>query len=244
MPPQHLAGEPPAQPGPGEHLRNLVIAAVRPALERQLAGLDPAAQLTITGTGRDEQVAAATLADRIARASFGPATLRSRLFCVEWLAQHGLLAPVRASLARLHDEGASASGIDYLAVEADLLDGQFGAALQRSIASEGDAEWDESAVSRVRQLARVARAAGLPEVALPWLRDWLARHPDGPGAGLVWVDLAVHSLCAEPEQRGEAREAYAAAVRLLGDWPQRATLADALHGAPGSLAAPTDPETQ
>jgi hypothetical protein len=79
---------------------------------------------------------------------------------------------------------------------------------------------DGTTAFRLRQLARIARAADAPERAEPWLVEWLQRFPDSPDSGGVWVDLCINAVAAGgPERVPEARRALDRARALLGDVP-------------------------
>ncbi len=79
---------------------------------------------------------------------------------------------------------------------------------------------DSATVFRLRQVARIARAAGAPERALPSLAEWLDRFPDSPDSGQLWLDRCLNaSSSGNGVHASEAVTALGQARVLLGDSP-------------------------
>lgn len=184
-------------PSDGERLRLVVLGATRRALELHLAGL-PSDPLSASRAESDVSAASqfthgATLSERLGPAARSPASVRSRLACLEALAA---LGPSRERDRWLADgvealdapTGASAA-TERLRVELVLRRKGPEHALRVLLEREPLVEEGEYGAARMRQLARVCREAGMPELAVPLLQAWLRAHPDAPESGWVWLDL-------------------------------------------------------
>jgi len=143
------------------------------------------------------------------------ATLNSRLTCLSFLASTGKNVALRSGVDALRHEGLSSWGIDFMEIEALRLEKRYAEAFRLSIEESEPLAWGELASERLRQLARVCREWGFPGLALPRLRDWLERFPDGPDSAMVHADRAANAGALGADFRTEATGALAAARSLL-----------------------------
>ena len=214
-----LGGAPLTGKSPVEDLRALLIAAVRAPVERVLAGMPSEVAAAPTGNSRPALSPDAEMADVIAHSAASHATMPSRLACLEMLATAGDAKRLRRGLATLDRRFDRNPGVRYLHIEALRMEGEDGRAFAMAIEGMLDF-WGELAVPRLHQLATLCRDWGLPGLALPWLRRWLEQYPDGPSAGVIWLDRAGNASLAGLHQ--EARAALDVACRQLGAPPQTA----------------------
>jgi len=200
-------------PGPGDRLRGILYAALRAPLELFLARLPP---LPAPGPGAPP-ARPEGFVERLAAAAAAPALLSGRLICLAEVAGAGRTDLLRPALAEMEAEGIDTAEINTLYVEAELRDGNFEAAHAR--ATDGLVRWPpgEHEWFRVRQVARVARRWGRPDLATPWQTEWLDRYPDSQESGPVWLELAVDSMRAG--DGATAARAVARARLLLGEVP-------------------------
>jgi glycosyltransferase involved in cell wall biosynthesis len=215
-----IAGEPLTKVAAGEQLRSILIHGLRTPLERLLAGLDVAEAAGRTGPVRGSQATGSGFLNRVGAGAAGGGTRSSRLACLDLVCGAEQTPLLQAGLATMRADGLTAPGIDYLAIEVERQRGDFSRAFQLCVGQEDPDLWGEFAAPRLRQLARVSRELGLPELALPWLREWLETFPDSPDSGVVWADRGLNAMRTSPELADEARASLASARRLLGGSPE------------------------
>ena len=121
----------------------------------------------------------------------------------------------RAGLNRLRKEGLQSPGMEYLDIEILLQEGEVEAAFERCLACSEPEMWGEQAAHRLCQLARTASESNRFSSALPRLREWTSRFPDGPDSGKVWLARYVCATCSD--RPDEARECFEHARDLLGE---------------------------
>jgi glycosyltransferase involved in cell wall biosynthesis len=213
-------GKDPPIASPGARLRGLLIEGVQKPLERFLGKLDYASWIEPSGKeidNLDYGPANADLMGRAACAALSRATRTSRQVCLSALADAGQTRQLEAGLEQMRSECVSNSGLDYLRTEYWRQTGDFSKAFELCTAGIAGGGEKEFAFARLRQLARICREWGRPELTLPWLREWLATYPDSPHSGLVWLDLCVNVLQCGGESLAECREALREARCLLGE---------------------------
>jgi hypothetical protein len=196
----------------GSHLRAILLRGTREPIESFLAGqpqpIPPSPAAPVDGE----------FLEQVAEATVQPAAPSTRVACLVHLWQAGRLEDLRRGLERLQDH--ETPTVRALRAEVARLAGNLAAAFQS--ASDGlDLRRDDGTTAfRLRQLARIARAADAPERAEPWLAEWLQRFPDSPDSGAVWLDLCINAAAAGgPERLPQARRALDRARALLGDVP-------------------------
>lgn len=203
----------------GERLSVLVLAGRRKPLERFLGELDFAAYTAATGLVTKQSDGSGDFSSRIALAVFSRATFASRLTCLIACRNADRPEVLHQELEQLKQEGLVTAEIDFLAVEFERQSGNFAKAFQLCTAETDLRGWNEFAALRLRQLARICREWGQPELALPWLRRWLEQFPDSLDSGPVWLDNCVNALEAGRHCLTEAQVALRQARSLLGDSP-------------------------
>jgi hypothetical protein len=225
---QTIAGKSLGDISNGEQLRSLLILGVRAPLERFLAGLDYSEFTAATGTAREQPGKRTDFLGRLGTAATARATRGSRIACLDLLRNHEQVELLRAGIAAMRNDGLHAPGINYLEVETARLGGEYARAFQFCIEPDNPVLWGEFAAPRLRQLASLCREWGLPELALPWLREWLCQFPDSPDSGEVWLDRCLNALASSADFEDEARESFNHARSLLGDVPGLCELEAAL----------------
>lgn len=210
-------GAPPPETAPEARLRHVLLSGLRWPLERLLAGLPDAAAAATQHTIAPAPQGALGYLERVAWAAQGDGWPSTRLACLGELPAGTFSSALASGLARLEAERCTAQGLHVMKAEAAAAAGDQSAAL--AAATEGlDLEHEgEVSAFRLRQVARLARAAQVPEQGLPALRAWLTRFPDAPDAGPVWLERGVSALRAG--QLDEAAQAHEQALALLGDAP-------------------------
>lgn len=210
----HRPGQAPEPTLPEARLRGLLLSGLRWPIERLMATASdvqdaPAGRLPCASDGSPRRYV-----ERLAQASQGTGWPSTRLACLSELGALGEAHALGAGIARLEAEGCDAQGLHVIKAEAAVAVQDFDSALRA--ASDGlDAHDDgEIAAFRLRQLARLARRAQVPERALAPLRAWLTHFPDMPDSGGVWLEYAFSALRAG--QLDEAGRAQRAALALLG----------------------------
>jgi hypothetical protein len=210
-----------------------LLAATREPVERFLAGLPDSSGEAAARAGAPRATASpasavdgastaarsGSLTERVGAAARAGGVLTARLACLLDVAAAGRTDVLAAGLDRLEREGVRGRGVDYLRVEAARLSGDLERAYRLCVLALQRARPGEAEAYRVRQLAKVTRAMGRPELALPWLGDWLERFPDSPDSGAVWLERCVNASRAGVGSLGEAEEALGRARRLLGEPP-------------------------
>jgi hypothetical protein len=193
----------------------VLLNGTRWPVERFLAGLrdeaeaEPAPRDPVRGD----------LSSHLVAAGAAPGAVTTRLACLVEVRAAGDRAGLERGLERLEAEGQGGAGIDVLRAEAACLAGDLEAAFERARSGLDLAADHEVTVFRLRQVARIARAGGWPERALPDLREWLTRFPDAPDSGAVWLDRCVNAAEAGPDHEDDAAAALERARALLGESP-------------------------
>lgn len=203
----------------GERLRTLLLVSTQKPLERFLGGLECSSWVAPTGPTEHMPCAEGEFIDRLISASGFRATQTSRQVCLVTALDTGQTERLRAGLALLKQGRRKPTGLGYLGVEAERQSGNFSRAFEHCTAEKDPNLWGEFAAHRLRQLARICREWGRPELALPWLRQWLEQFPDSPDSGMVWLDRCVNASRAGDESLPEASEAFEHARNQLGDLP-------------------------
>ncbi|MCC7054317.1 MAG: glycosyltransferase family 4 protein [Gemmatimonadaceae bacterium] len=201
-----------------DRLRAVLTLSTRVPLEHFFAGIrlgdDPE-----TPVPAEPPVATATFRSRLAAAAESPGQWRPRIACLfELLGQEGpaALEMLARALPALRAEGLDNIATRYLTVEWRVGTGDVDGALAECLSQFGRLIPGESGAPRLHQLARVARAARSNATAVELLEAWLARFPDAPDAGGVWLELAL--LCCA-DDHATASRAVNHASRLLGEVP-------------------------
>jgi glycosyltransferase involved in cell wall biosynthesis len=194
-------------------LRAILLQGTRSPVERFLGGRPETPASTVPTT------VAGDLLDHAAAAACGPAALSTRIACLTSLWRAGRVGELRRGLERLEGEGRRTPAVLALRAEEALLSGDRTTALERAGQGLEPEDDDEVTAFRLRRLASLARTAGCPERALPRLSTWLARFPDSPDSGPLWLDLAVNAVQVGAAHATEARFALSRARALLGDVP-------------------------
>jgi glycosyltransferase involved in cell wall biosynthesis len=214
---------------PDYMVRPILDEAVRPGLERFMAGmhLDAASEGLTAGT--PPVTAPRDWTERFAAAAAATGLATGRVACLEEVVR---AAPGRASslAQRLRGDGIRTVGLEALAAEAQLRDGRAAEALEPYALDVDRTPPGEFEAYRIRLLARLARAAGRPSLALPYLQRWLGAFPDSQESGPVWLELAVTAQRAGAAYRPTERHALTRARALLGPIPAVLTAERALAG--------------
>lgn len=110
-------------------------------------------------------------------------------------------------------------GVNYLTIELLIEKSQYDQALRmlNEILFNGGSE--EFHHIFLRQFAQIGRKIGNPGITLARLQTWLARYPDSPDSGPLWLELAVNAAHSGKEHITTARNAFRSAQNLLGDVP-------------------------
>ncbi len=211
-----------------DELRSLLISGVRAPLSRRMAGLEL--------NGMDQPVgidypgnSSSSFSVNVSRGAMSRATLSSRLACMSLVAHAGKLKPLQRVVKAMHTDGIQSWGLEHLEIEALRLGGQYEHAFLLSTGRVDPLYWGELAAERLRQLAAVCREWGRPEIALPWLRQWLEHFPDSPDSGAVHLDMCVNALAAGAAFVSEARQALQSARCLLGESVELAALENSVQ---------------
>ncbi|WP_392533435.1 glycosyltransferase [Nostoc sp. C117] len=227
---RRLAGEVVLGESSSEWLRNILFTGTRKILECFLGGLDYSAYITTpesvsyTNSGID-------LISRILAGSGTKATLSSRLACLLPVTQTGQTELLQEGLNLIQQNSPDTPTIEYLKTEIERQKNNFAAAFQLC-SKELDARlWGEWTAPYLRQLARICREWKKPELALPWLKQWLEQFPDSPDSGPVWLDYCINASGAGKNFLTEAEAAFAQAKNLLGDSPTLEKVAKILQEA-------------
>lgn len=178
-----------APPNDGARVRTMLLDAVEPSLKLHFAGLPGPSPLA----GRAAR----------ARALVGQRRWGEATEALDGLARDGWHP---ALVAYWRSEVASGSGNP-----AGALVSSLDAVRDRAL---GESDWP-----LVRQVARMARRARSPGVALPIVLEWLGQFPDVQESGPVWLDACVNATRAGGPGVARAEGYHARARRLLGDLP-------------------------
>jgi glycosyltransferase involved in cell wall biosynthesis len=206
-------------PTAGDFVRTLLADAVTPPLSRLYAGLPPLTPPSSTDKAVDEEPAAVPASDffgRLALAARLPGLAPGRMVCLATVAQAKRADLLAGPLARLEADGADTT---MLRAEAEAQAGDFQAAFLRVSAALRAAPAGENEELRIRQAARIARQWGRPELAIPFLAEWLERFPDSQESGPVWLELSLNRHRAGGAHAADAAAALERARTLLGDIP-------------------------
>jgi glycosyltransferase involved in cell wall biosynthesis len=189
-----------SEPSSAERLRAQLLNATRWPIERFMATPLPS--------------------DESERAALSNTTqLPARLAGLAELAANADRSELEGGLAVLEAEGQGGAGLQVLRAEAAGLAGRWEEAFDHAARGIDLFADHEVTAFRLRQLARVARAGGWPERALPSIASWLEHFPDSPDSGTVWLDRCVNATEAGAAHAGDANVALARARALLGDLP-------------------------
>jgi hypothetical protein len=196
----------------GPHLRSMLSQGTRAPVESFLSGC-----AALPPTRSTRSVATGAFIDQVAAAAASPGTPSTRVACLVSVWQAGRLADLRNGLDNLETQQTPAAIV--LRAEEACLAGDLAGGYERACQGLDLTSDDEVTAFRLRQVARIARAAGVPERALPWLNGWLERFPDSPDSGPVWLDLCVNATRAGAEHFDVAEAALEQARSLLCDPP-------------------------
>jgi len=206
----------------GDFLRTLLGASVEIPVSRLYAGLPLLEPTPPRAHGVDDAAPAGDdFFARLARAAALPGLVPGRLLSLATVAQARRTELLRAPLAALEEDGADVSAP---LAEAELQEGDCQSAFLRAAAALRAHPAGENEELRVRQLARIARQWSRPELAIPFLAEWLGRFPDSQESGPVWLELSLTCHRAGGMHDDRAREAWTTARALLGDIPPVAKL--------------------
>jgi hypothetical protein len=213
------SGEDPAPSTNGDILRRLILDATRQPLEHFLAGMHEAPHPPDpTPTRVPRAKTHGEFLTRIAASAAECQMETARQACMLAVLAGGRPDLVR-QVAPLSGSGAATNGsglsVDYSGAEA-LSQSDPSRAFALCAAALDRAPAAESEAHRVRQIARLARRRGDPGAALRWLELWLAKFPDAPEAGSVWLALAANLAQGRPPRIAYAEWALARARALLG----------------------------
>jgi hypothetical protein len=203
----------------GPHLRSMLSQGTRAPVENFLSGCGappPSPSQT--------SVAPGAFIDQVAAAAASPGAPSTRVACLVSVWQAGRLADLRNGLDSLETQQTPAALV--LGAEESCLAGDLAEGYERACHGLDLTSDDEVTAFRLRQVARIARAAGVPERALPWLNAWLERFPDSPESGPVWLDTCVNAIRAGGEHLQVAEAAFDHARALLCD----AAILDSVEG--------------
>jgi glycosyltransferase involved in cell wall biosynthesis len=208
-------------PAHGDFLRTLLDASLYAPVSRLYAGL-PALEPAPARSGPvDGAESGGDFFARLARAAALRGLAPGRLVCLATVAQVRRTELLRAPLAALERDGADVSGP---LAEAEMQEGDCQSAFLRAAAALRAQPAGENEELRVRQAGRIARQWGRPELAIPFLAEWLERFPDSQESGPVWLELSLTCHRAGCMHDDRAREAWQRAHTLLGDIPAVAKL--------------------
>ncbi|MEH2084473.1 MAG: glycosyltransferase [Nostoc sp.] len=211
------AGETVLGKSDSEWLRELLFVSTRKPLECFLGGLDYSAYITTT-----EPIPTKIGTDFLSRIVTGvaaKATLSSQLACLLVVSKTGQTKLLQEGLELLKQSNSVTPTIQYLTTELERQRGNFATAFQLCTTALDTNFWGEWAAYHLRQLARICREWNKPELALPWLRQWLEQFPDSPDSGSVWLDRCINAFSTGKDFLIEAEAALAQAKNLLGNSP-------------------------
>jgi glycosyltransferase involved in cell wall biosynthesis len=207
----------------GGKLRSAIYESLRQPLEamfRSQEGATPEAvsspPLSFSKSG--------SLVDRVAAAIAEPGGPAGAVRAgVELLVSEGRFAEARRGLDHLSGTSDRTAKVDYL--RAESLAGEGATRQAADLAIELWNRRPRTALDAPlgSQLARLCLAAGVPEAALPGLRDWTRAFPDDPHSAEVWLGRA--HCAAESGARAEASGCLRTAAHLLGADPDVTILA-------------------
>lgn len=212
---QALAGAVHPDASAADELRALLILGVQGPLGRMYAGHGAHADVRPATAENARCGDEGDLFARIGAAATSGATTSSRLACLAVMVGAGRVEPLRLGLQALRRDGVRSLGLRHFEVEALRLERQYPQAFKASVEDEDPILWGDLAAHRLRLLAAVCREWGLPGLALPWLREWLARFPDAPDSAMVWIDRGANAA-ALPGLEQEAHDALERGRALLG----------------------------
>ncbi|GJG89796.1 hypothetical protein tb265_49770 [Gemmatimonadetes bacterium T265] len=224
----------------GDRLRSVLDAAVTPDLSRFFArgpAAAPAADVApphvpshtppraTSGPGTARATAPVVeISAVLATAAAEPGTLAGRLACVGELLAVGVVADAVRAWERIPHAALAPARRAYWTARLSGASERPQDALSHALRACAAAPLGEHDWPYLRELARCARGAGDPAVALDALREWLRRYPDAQESGPVWLELAVNATRARPALAAEADDALQHASALLGDIPAVAKL--------------------
>ncbi len=208
------AGQAPV-PTTGDQFRAVVFQGCAPLVEAYLAG-QPIPLSKSTRALEWPDAGAEDLTEHVVHGARDAALLEVRTACLLHLWQLGRGDALRAGLEHVDAHGSPT--LRFLGAERARLAGDLGAALDQALAGLDLTRDDALTAMRLRQAARLARAARQPERAMPALRAWLEGCPDGEESAALW--LAVSVTAAQSDALlDEAEAALAHASALLEDTP-------------------------
>ncbi|MCA9699253.1 MAG: glycosyltransferase [Myxococcales bacterium] len=241
-----LGADGPARMCAGAQLRGVLGLAARPAVQRMQAGLaleGSAAESMVGGmimfdSRRRAESGPFDFLERCAESVVSPGSRASRVIVADLLQRLGRHHAVEQGLARLRVEGQQSKGMRYVEIESRLRAGAPDQALVLCEREFGDhLELGEHQAYRLSQYARACHQLRQPGRALPALRRWTDRFPDGPEAAGLWQQRALLALLAEGA-RDEARMGLGRCITLQGPLPELLSMLEAVDElAPSGSAA-------
>ena len=211
-----------------DDLRSLLIAGIRAPLGRRLAGVSLDGIDHPVGTGYSSKCGG-EFWGKIGEGALGPATLSSRLGCLSLLAHARRLRALRRGVEAMRADGLRSWGIEHFEIEALGLEGQYERAFQMSTARRDRLYWGDLAADRLHQLAILCRGWGRPELALPYLQEWVKRFPDSPESGSIYLDLCCNLMALCGDWSEEFSRALESARRLLGESADLTTIEQSMR---------------
>jgi hypothetical protein len=202
----------------GEILQNLLVLSARTPMEYMYAGIhktkwtEPSGEGGIAGRKPDD------FAERIAFSIKTRSIHSSKESCLLSLSAGEQTELLASSLHFLANNNEDIRGKNYFEIELACLKRHYEAAYELFIHEHPASSIGEHGAPALRQLAKICRNWNKPELALSWLRAWLADFPDSPESGAIWLDLSV-AAGSRAETLSEAIKAAGKSKELLGDLP-------------------------
>jgi hypothetical protein len=199
----------------------MVLLSSQKAVQNFLAGLPLAEWLKTTGplTNKRTKKRPGDFLARIAGGVAAEATQASKEICLAILQEENRPDLFEQGYSDLELAGALSPSLRYLQIERELMRGSPARAFELFNDVHDINVMKEHQAVHLRQMARICREWQKPELALPWLRKWLAQFPDSPDSGLVWADRSLNASLSGIEWLPEAKDSLVRARNLLGPIP-------------------------
>jgi glycosyltransferase involved in cell wall biosynthesis len=204
-----------------ERLHEMVLLSGRKAVQNFLAKLPVAEWLKTTGPATNKRATKrpGDFLARIAGAICAEATQASKEICLAILREENRRDLFEQGLSDLELAGEPSPSLRYLQIEGELMRGSPAGAFELFNDAHDINVMKEHQAVHLRQMARICREWQKPELALPWLRKWLAQFPDSPDSGPVWADRSLNASLSGIEWLPEAKDSLVRARNLLGPIP-------------------------
>lgn len=213
----------------GALINEFLQASTKDAVEHFLAGIDDDHQGEIFGEDDQQSNANGDFFDRIYSGVKTYSCQKSKEMCLFMCREAARGDLLEKGLEYIAKKGRKTRGFDYLKIELFALKKDYSSAVRHFYQANSLKRIETCNAVNLRQIARISRMAQRPEMALPWLRRWLALHPDSPESGPIWLDLSVSAFSSGGRYSKEAEESLKHAKSLLGDIPVIAKMEKILY---------------